>query len=200
MRGTSFRRTVQSVALLFLIAGCAPHARVEGTIVPPKSAAGGSKQLQKTIVWVESKHANERAPGTLEVRLTDDGYEPEWESVPVGTRLRLRNDSGVFHTPFSPDPNGGFHLAPLRPGDQVEITLSRPGELRLFCELHSEATSVLLVLPAGEYARPDAAGHFRLAGLPSGPVVVSYWHPDWGSGRRRIDVPQKGLVELQLKF
>lgn len=196
----SAKRTALTAVLALWVVGCAPRAHVEGTVVPPKSAAGSPKQLQETIVWVESKRAEEHPPGTLDVRLTETGYEPEWDSVPVGTRLRLRNDSDVFHTPFCPDPTGGFHLAPLRPGDHVEITLSRPGELHLFCELHSEATAVLLVLPVGEYARPDAMGHFRLAGLPSGPCIVSYWHPDWGSGRRRVDVPRKGIVDLELKF
>lgn len=197
-------RWLAALALLAALggpAGCGKYARVEGTVVPPESATAGDEHVESTIVWVESKLRHPgRTPGMIEIRLTEAGFEPAWCSIPVGTRLVLRNDSGVFHTPFSPDPNGGFRLDPVRPGQTTELTLTRPGELQLFCELHSEATAVVMVLPVGEYAEVSEAGHFRFSSLPSGSHLLSYWHPVWGSGQRRVEIPQHGYVQVELRF
>lgn len=179
--------------------GCAQRACIEGTIVPPEAASAGG--VVNTIVWVESKRTHaEPSPDTLLMRCTESRFEPAWLVAPVGARLRFLNESGVFHTPFSPDPKAGFRLEGIRPGETAQITLTEPGELHLFCELHPEATAVLMVLPGGEHAEVDKSGRFRLAALPSGSYVVSYWHPEWGAGQRRVEVPAKGPAQVELKF
>ena len=192
-----------AVLALGLLAGCSRRVGVRGTIIPPKTASASSRaQADDAVLWVETQgSAPKTKPSeTARISLTTHGFEPSVLVVAAGTRLRFRNVGGVFHTPFSPIPEGGFRLDPIRPGETGQVVLSKPGEVRIFCELHSDATAVVLVLPASTRARVKSSGKFELPVLPAGNYVLSYWHPEWGSGRRTVEIPQPTEARIEIRF
>jgi hypothetical protein len=46
----------------------------------------------------------------------------------------------------------------------------------MFCDIHSEMVGVILVVETPYFTRPDAAGAYRISGIPPGRYTVVAWH------------------------
>lgn len=204
---TGFARLVLFAVLAGgLLAGCARRAQIRGSVVPPAGlvASDDAAGPTGTVLWIEPREASPMAAigvaPTVTIRLVPEGFAPRLVVVPAGTRLRLENRDRLYHTPFSVSSAARFRLEPLGPGQTDEVIVARSGEVRLFCELHSDATGVILVVPTRDYVRADSHGRFALPRLPHGHYTLAYWHPVWGGGRRPVDVPARGEVRLDVQF
>ncbi len=110
------------------------------------------------------------APVSIEQR--DKTFVPRVLAVPVGTTVRFPNSDGIFHNVFSLSPGNAFDLGLYRSGASKSRTLTGPGLVRVFCNIHPQMTAVVVAAPTPWVAVTAAGGAFRLE-LPAGRYRVT---------------------------
>ncbi|MFN2432770.1 MAG: plastocyanin/azurin family copper-binding protein [Gemmatimonadota bacterium] len=88
-------------------------------------------------------------PRTITVEVVDFAYVPARVEARVGDTVRWIQRDSAPHTVTTSDPfptsPGGFDLPLDRPGDVVEVTLTRTGLVDYFCRPHPFMTGSLRV-------------------------------------------------------
>jgi hypothetical protein len=116
--------------------------------------------------------------------------------VPVGTTVEFPNQDSLFHNVFSVSPARPFDLGRYGRGKSKRVTFDKPGLVNVYCNLHPNMASYILVVPNRAFARPDSSGRFALPALPKGRYAVNVWHPDFPTVRREVTVTGGESSEL----
>lgn len=180
--------------MLFLV-GVVPAwaARIEGQVaLPAVSAApvvdqryeivieGGVLRTDppRAIVYLEGDFplpAGE--PPAARVEQKDLAFIPRLLPVRVGTRVEFPNLDPVYHNVFSFSPARRFDLGRYR-ADEAEVpavVFDRPGLVTVRCDIHEHMRAAILVLATPHFVVTDAAGRYRLEGLPPGRYRLKAW-------------------------
>ncbi len=108
-----------------------------------------------------------RPAAEVAIEQRDKAFVPRVLAVPVGTTVRFPNSDGIFHNVFSLSQGNAFDLGLYRSGASKSRTLSAPGLVRVFCNIHPQMTAVVVAVPTPWVAVAGTDGAFRLE-LPSG--------------------------------
>jgi plastocyanin len=146
----------------------------------PQAPPLAASTVEDVIIYVASPGtastagAAARAPATVNQR--NRRIIPRVTAVQVGTEVRFPNEDDVFHNLFSLSNPKKFNLGRYPPGESESVTFDEPGVVRLFCDIHSEMSAVIMVLPTPFFTRPAADGSYQLPNLPAGTHAVVAWH------------------------
>jgi len=176
----------------------APHrpARPERTDPKPRGVGvlSGRLSLQSerptdAVVYIADVRGKPSKDNVLVIHQVNKQFQPRVAVVPRGTRLELPNDDSIFHNAFSLSPGNSFDLGTYRAGDQPgAVTLSVQGVVKIFCNLHSQMTASVLVVPNAFYAQVKADGTFRIEGVPPGKHQLAAWSPNTEPVMREVEV------------
>jgi len=73
-------------------------------------------------------------------------FKPNPATVQVGQQIRWKNSHNISHT--ATQNGGGFDTGPIAPGGTSgPITLSAPGSIAYFCNIHPSMVGTLNVTP-----------------------------------------------------
>ncbi|MCS6988320.1 MAG: carboxypeptidase-like regulatory domain-containing protein, partial [Chloroherpetonaceae bacterium] len=67
------------------------------------------------------------------------------------------------------------------------------GEVKIFCDIHTQMSAVILSLDTPYFTKPDANGRYELKNLPEGRYEIRVYHPDLTPVIERMEL--KGKVE-----
>jgi len=123
---------------------------------------------------------------------------PHVTVVEAGTRVEFPNSDDVFHNIFSLSGPQNFNLGRYPPGESRTVVFDRPGVVRLFCDIHSEMSGVIVVLATPYFTKPQADGTFRISGVPNGTYTAFVWHEVAGLDSARVVVA--GEAETRVDF
>jgi plastocyanin len=85
---------------------------------------------------------------TLEIKQKDKQFSPQVAVVQKGTTVSFPNLDAVFHSVFSTSGRNSFDLGSYRSGDPARsVTLTTPGVVEVFCNIHSKMNATILVVP-----------------------------------------------------
>lgn len=176
-----------------------PYARRRYS--PPVAASGGSGQSEDVVVYVLVDRGAPPAKGR-EVTTTqrDLTILPHVTAVQVGTRVHFPNEDDVFHNLFSLSSAHRFNLGRYPEGDSRSEVFERAGVVRMFCDIHSEMSGVILVLDTPHFTRADADGRFRITGLPAGRHRVVAWHEAAGADTVEVVLRADGKATAHLRL
>lgn len=174
-----------------------------GTTTPfPALSIGEGDGVQHTFVWVEGiTQGRAFDPVTEQNTPTIDQascvYTPHVTGVGVQRPLAFRNSDGVLHNvhAFFGDGQSWFNIAQPTRGMTTRRNAERPGLVRVVCDAgHTWMVSYVHVMPHPYFATTDAAGRFRIEGLPPGQYTIKAWHEGWrvtgnASGRPVYSAP-----------
>lgn len=218
---------MRTIGTLFLLAvlggasGCATHGvivggaepptqpsadqSIRGTIAKPAAGAAGAAgtkpaSLAQAVVYVENLAGSAAPSARAKITATEHGFSPYVLAVAVGTTVEVTNRDQVYHNAFSISPTKHFDLGKIAPTESRSVKFDKPGVVNLFCELHSNATSFVIVLPNEVFTKADANGTFALPPLPKGTYTVKAWHPSYGERRCRVNLDGTGDVTVNLRF
>ncbi len=154
---------------------------IAGQVTGPDGAP-----VSEALVWVNAGLEGYAfaAPATP-VNLVNDGtgLQPRIAIVEAWQPLLVRATDGRTHTMMAAHPDGKqfFNLPVVSKRSPVVHRLfNGAGLVPVRCVVHgdTEAVAHLLVLEHPHHTRTDAAGRFRLSGVPRGAVTLVAWHPD----------------------
>jgi hypothetical protein len=95
-------------------------------------------------------------------------FQPHVLAIEVGSTVDFPNLDPIFHNAFSNFSGQPFDVSLYPPGTTRSVTFTRPGIVRVFCNIHSTMSAIICVLSTPWFAVTPASGAFRIAGVPPG--------------------------------
>jgi plastocyanin len=102
-------------------------------------------------------------------------FQPAFLVVAVGQPVEMPNDDTIFHNVFSYSRPNDFDLGLYRSGESRTLRFAHPGPVRLYCSIHERMNGLIYVAPSRLFAVADAAGAFRIVGVPAGHYRLHAW-------------------------
>lgn len=115
-------------------------------------------------------------------------FVPRVSVVVKGTTVDFPNDDKVYHNVFSTSVPARFDLQLYASGSSKSVQLKREGVVDVFCNIHPDMSSRVLVVPTTAYAATDASGKFRIDGVPPGTYPIVVWHPNGAEVRGQVKI------------
>ncbi|HEX3759963.1 MAG TPA: plastocyanin/azurin family copper-binding protein [Kofleriaceae bacterium] len=139
--------------------------------------------------------------GTATMKQEGKQFLPPVLIVQKGTTVQFPNLDAFFHNVFSVTPDSSFDLGSYRQGETKGVTMSKPGVVNVYCNMHPQMVGHILVVPNGNYVHAGKDGFFRLSNVPAGHHRIVAWAPDAKPVTAEADVTdtEAATVELELK-
>jgi hypothetical protein len=224
-----FRLALPGMLLLAALPTAIAHAgAVSGTLWMSASAAAQSRNA-KVAVRVSAQRGVtesviylEKVPDNIERKLSgkpsfwffrrpapprpsrivqkDMRFFPRVLAIAAGTQVEFQNLDRVYHNAFSVSTAKRFDLGKYPPGQIDTVLFERPGVINLHCDIHPEMLGFIVVTPNHAIVRPDSVGSFVLPKLPAGNYTLHAWNPHRPELKQAFEVPNRGDVNLNLRF
>jgi len=164
-------------------------------------AGGGEAPAGQAVVWIAgaaaaAARASAQPPA---VASRDKRFEPHVLVVTRGTTVAFPNVDPIFHNAFSRTPGSEFDLGLYRRGASRAFVFRSTGLVHVYCNIHAEMAAYVVVLaPEDAFALTDAAGAFRLPGIPAGAQTLHVWSETGGEKELAVDVRADGGAPLEV--
>jgi plastocyanin len=158
----------------------------------------GAPDPPAAIVFVEGSFPTAPAAGAAaEVAQSQYQFAPGLLAIRRGTVVRFPNRDDEYHSVFSYSKAKRFDLGRYHKEETpAEMVFDQAGVVKLYCEIHDHMRGTILVLDTPYFAKTDAAGRFRIEGVPPGDVVVKAWLGDDAVRERRVTVGKDATVAV----
>ncbi len=153
-------------------------------------------ESENVVVSVLDLITSPKGTSQARIRQVDKTFVPYVTAVRTGTQIEFPNGDKIFHSVYSESPVKPFHLPEYPQGEFRSVTFTKPGQVELFCAIHSHMNAHILVLPNEYFCKASAKGTFRLENIPAGKHKIRAWHPKLGSQVRLVEVPKEGSVKV----
>ncbi len=155
------------------------------------------------VVWLEPVNgspAPASADATARMVQKDKTFTPHVLPIRAGTRVDFPNFDPIFHNAFSNYNGQLFDVGLYPPGTSRPFRFSRPGVVRVFCNIHATMSAVIVVLNTPYFEATPKNGNFQLNNVPPGEYTLRFFHEratqaTLDSLTRRITIPE-GSVTL----
>jgi plastocyanin len=129
----------------------------------------------------------------------DKTFSPHVLVVTVGTVVDFPNLDPIFHNAFSKYNGQTFDVGLYPPGGSKSIHFKRAGVVRLFCNIHSSMSAIILVLNTPYFATTKRDGSFEIPDVPPGLYTLNVFHERAAAATlaaltSRITVPDKPVA------
>jgi plastocyanin len=168
-----------------------------------------NQNFSGVVVWLEplghgaatfsAKTINQPAVMAQKVKT----FSPHVLALPAGTAVEFPNFDPIFHNAFSSYSGQVFDVGLYPPGRTRTVVFKREGVVRVFCNIHSSMSAVIVVLKTPYFAVSDPSGSFTIADVPPGDYRLHVYHEralpqTLESMECQVKVPGEGLLVPQL--
>ena len=137
-------------------------------------------ELRHVVVFLKDAPALRTEPTVMEIRQKDENFVPRVVAVPIGSEVQFPNDDPIYHNVFSLSRAKTFNLGRFPRGESKSVRVTKPGVVKVFCEIHSHMTATIMVFNHPWFAMVGEDGRFELANVPSGQREITAWHERLG--------------------
>lgn len=103
-------------------------------------------------------------------------FHPHVLAVQAGTEVDFPNYDPIFHNAFSNYDGQIFDLGLYPPGTSRRVAFTRPGIVRVFCNIHESMSAIIAVLPVPWHSVTSRSGEFSIGGVPPGEYTLHFFH------------------------
>jgi plastocyanin len=141
------------------------------------------------------------ATGKVTLGQRDERFDHKVLPVVAGQRIEFPNYDRLYHNVFSVSPVKSFDLGQYKSSDQPRsVVFDTPGLVPVFCNIHPNMISYVLVLENPSWVVTGSDGSFDLRGAPPGPVTVNAWLPGARHVSREIVVAEGAEAQVDLEL
>jgi plastocyanin len=116
-------------------------------------------------------------PNTRATMLQKDKmFTPHVLAVPAGALVDFPNADPIFHNAFSSYSGQVFDIGLYPPGSTRSVRFSREGVVRVFCNIHSAMSALIVVVATPYYAVSKRDGSFEIPNVPAGEYDLAVFH------------------------
>lgn len=129
------------------------------------------------VVYLAGSFPRPATPPVAQMGQRDLTFIPSLLPVQTGTKVEFPNFDDDYHNIFSFSRPKRFDLGRYRPDERPvpSQVFDVPGLVTLRCDIHEHMRALVLVLDTPHFVVTDAAGNFRLTGLPEGRYTLKAW-------------------------
>ena len=131
------------------------------------------------VVWLEpvSGSLPPALPGvTARMIQKDKTFTPHVLAIRTGTSVDFPNFDPIFHNAFSNYNGKNFDVGLYPPGTLQRVPFTRPGIVRVFCNIHANMSAVIVVLNTPYFQVTPKNGIFQLDNIPAGEYTLWFFH------------------------
>ena len=130
------------------------------------------------VIWLEPAGGMAALSSPQHARMIqkDKRFDPHVLAVDVGTTVEFPNLDTIFHSAFSSFDGQIFDLALYPPGTSRSIHFTRPGVVRIFCNIHPSMSALVVVLDSPYFATTGKDGHFIIPNVPAAQYRLHVLH------------------------
>jgi plastocyanin len=151
-------------------------------------------EMRDFVVYIKGPVAGAKLVRPLEeIHQKNATFVPHVLPVMVGATVEFPNDDNIFHNVFSKSEAAPFDLQLYKKGDPPKkVPFTKPGEVDVFCSIHSRMSCVILVLENPYYAVSDSRGRYTITNVPPGTYTLVAWQERLPQDVKVITVPETG--------
>jgi plastocyanin len=127
-------------------------------------------------------------------------FEPRVLPILRGEKVEFPNDDFIYHNVFSLSEIHPFDLGAYGPGKSGSVVFPRAGLVRVYCNIHPQMLSTIVVLENPFFALTDSEGRFVIPGVPDGKFELRTWHEYGGDQRLSLELSGAELFEVPLRI
>jgi len=146
----------------------------------PQAVLAPVSELRPVVVFWKDAPAVTTEPTVVEIRQKDENFVPRVVAVPVGSEVQFPNDDPIYHNVFSLSRAKTFNLGRFPRGESKSVRVTKPGVVKVFCEIHSHMTATIMVFNHPWFAVVGEDGRFELSNVPPGQREITAWHERLG--------------------
>lgn len=163
-------------SLIFQLAAATVTGRVD--LKDSRDPAVRSKANFSGIVvsLMPAEGAPALPPAHATIRQKGKMFLPHILAVTAGTLVDFPNDDPIFHNAFSAYNGQIFDLSLYPPGSTRSVRFTRPGVVRVFCNIHASMSAVIVVLKTPYFAVSRRDGAFAIPDVPPGDYELHVFH------------------------
>ena len=177
--------TFSFLGLLFVFAsvsdGTPDPGHIHGNVTVFQKKFFGKLKKKKDMsgVFVYITGFKSEAPeAILDIVQEDRKFFPDILPVVAGQKVRFPNHDHIYHNVFSISPTKVFDLGQYKESEPPKfVTFDQPGLVSVFCNIHPQMLTYVIVLENNAYAMTDKEGTFQVGNVPSGTYTVNAWLP-----------------------
>ena len=188
-------------AVLAVAAGAVEaQTKLQGRLSILDRGNRSASDVGQAVVWLESSASARVAPATSEIVTEGKQFLPHVTVVTVGSTVRFPNHDPFNHNVFSLSPEAEFDLGLYGRGETRSAQLSRPGVVRIYCNVHAQMSVIVVVRDTPWYTQPGADGSFTISGMPPGSYTLHAWHERGGDTTRPVTLTAAGITEVSIQL
>jgi len=127
-------------------------------------------------------------------------FIPHVLPVLVGTTVDFPNSDTVNHNVLSTSKTKKFNLGTYSKAMVKQVTFDKKGVVALLCNVHTEMSAYVVVLPNPYFARTDNDGRFTIANIPPGQYTLEAWHEDRRPYRQTVTIEAGKTTEITIEL
>jgi len=146
-----------------------------------------------------NKPTNHQADIHVRMLQKNKMFTPHILAIASGTYVDFPNDDPIFHSAFSSYDAEIFDVGLYAPGTSKSVQFTRPGVVRVFCNIHSSMSAVIIVLSTPYFSTTGRDGSFQIPNVPPGEYQLTVFHEratetTLNALARRVTVEQAALA------
>jgi plastocyanin len=155
------------------------------------------------VIWLEPVAGKAPLPAAAHARMVqkDKTFTPHILAITTGTTVEFPNFDPIFHNAFSNYNGKVFDVGLYPPGSSRSVVFSRPGIVRVFCNIHATMSAVIAVLDTPYFDTTKKDGSFEIGSVPAGDYRLHLFHErataaTLDEAERRLSVAATGRTTL----
>jgi plastocyanin len=170
----------RSLICFSLAAFAACGATLSGTVVLSDSridTVNKQKDYSGVVVSAQPVDGQTPQPSAAHAIMLQKGkmFTPHILPVIAGTTVDFPNSDPIFHNAFSSYSGQIFDVGLYPPGTSRAVRFTRPGVLRVFCNIHPAMSAIILVFDTPYFVKTAKNGSFEM-NVPPGEYELSVFH------------------------
>jgi hemoglobin len=127
------------------------------------------------VMLFPARRSKPRTPKARVVEQRAKTFAPQVTAVPVGSTVSFPNFDSVYHNVFSTSKMAPFDLGLYKTGEAREVKFTKPGIVRVGCNIHANMAAYIVVVDAPHYAVVEGDGEFAFRSLAPGKYKLRAW-------------------------
>ncbi len=161
--------------------------------------AGAASEAENVVVYLATSPGDgPYTPPAANPKLVQHKKRliPHVLPVLVGTTVEFPNKDNFNHNVFSLSKVKKFDLGLYKSGKTKFVTFDKPGQVKVYCNIHSQMRAIIQVLPNPYFAKPGANGGYQIPRVPPGRYELMVWHEKFPGDMREITVEAGRVTQV----
>jgi plastocyanin len=177
-----------------------PAEVVSGRITMLDKGDRPAEDIGQAVVWLATSRSSGSTPVRAEISTAEKQFSPHVMVIPAGSTISFSNHDPFNHNVFSLSEENPFDLGLYGRGETRSVRFTRPGIMRVYCNVHAQMSGLVVVRDNPYFIQPGGDGSFTLPAVPAGDYELHLWHERAPEVTRPLSVPAGGIRDLALEL